>query len=127
MVFFWYRSSKGLTSISTGALRAIAIASNGRASSLPDVPAAAETLPGFDFQGWFMLMAPAGTPPAVIAKVNAAADAATKDPQVKELSAKLGFDLQPNGVGSPQTAADFLKAQLAVWEKISQELAIEKQ
>lgn len=128
------RTQAGIFSISiveqlvrAGSLRAIAVASKGRASSMPEVASAAETLPGFDFQGWFMLMAPAGTPPAIIAKVNAAADAATKDPQVKELSAKLGFDLQPNGVGSPQAAGAFLKDQLGVWEKISTELAIEKQ
>jgi tripartite-type tricarboxylate transporter receptor subunit TctC len=128
------RTQAGVFSISiveqlvrAGSLRAIAVASSGRASSMPDVPSAAETLPGFDFLGWFMLMAPAGTPPAVIAKVNAAADAATKDPQVKELSAKLGFDLQPNGVGSPQAAGAFLKDQLGIWEKIAAELAIEKQ
>ena len=128
------RTQSGIFSISiveqlvrAGSLRAIAVASQGRASSMPEVPSAAETLPGFDFQGWFMLMAPAGTPPAVIAKVNAAADAATKDPQVRELSAKLGFDLQPSGVGTPQAASAFLKDQLGVWEKITKELGIEKQ
>ena len=129
------RTQAGIYSISiveqlvrAGSLRAIAVAAQGRASSMPEVASAAETLPGFDFQGWFMLMAPAGTPPAIIAKVNAAADAATKDPQVKELSAKLGFDLQPGGgVGSPQAAAVFLKDQLGVWEKITNELGIEKQ
>ncbi len=128
------RTQAGIFSVSiveqlvrAGSLRAIAIASNGRAASLPDVPAAAATLPGFDFQGWFMLMTPAGTPPAIIAKVNAAADAATKDPRVMELSSKLGFDLQPGGVGTPQAAAAFLKVQLGVWEKITRELGIEKQ
>lgn len=128
------RTQAGVFSVSiveqlvrAGSLRAIAAASKGRASSMPEVASAAETLPGFDFQGWFMLMAPAGTPQAVIAKVNAAADAATRDPQVKELSAKLGFDLQPSGVGSPQAAAAFLKDQLGVWEKITRDLGIEKQ
>ncbi|MDO8876207.1 MAG: tripartite tricarboxylate transporter substrate-binding protein [Pseudolabrys sp.] len=108
-------------------LRAIAVASAGRATSMPEIQSAAETLPGFDFQGWFMLMAPAGTPPAIIARLNAAADAAAKDPQVKELSVKLGFDLAPGGVGTPQAAGAFLKGQLAVWEKTTKELGIEKQ
>jgi tripartite-type tricarboxylate transporter receptor subunit TctC len=128
------RTQAGVFSISiveqlvrAGQLRAIAVASTGRASNMPDVPAAAETLPGFDFQGWFMLMAPAGTPPAVIAKLNAAVDAATKDPQVKELSVKLGFDLTPTGVGTPQAAGTFLKEQLGVWEKITKDLGIEQQ
>ena len=74
-----------------------------------------------------MLMAPSGTPPDIIRKVNAAVDAATKDPQVKELSVKLGFDLTPAGVGTPQNAGTFLKEQLGVWEKITQDLGIELQ
>ena len=128
------RTQAGVFSISiveqlvrAGSLRAIAVASTGRASSMPDVAAAAETLPGFDFQGWFMLMAPTGTSPDVIKKVNAAVDAAIKDPQVKELSVKLGFDLAPSGAGTPQAAAAFLKEQLGVWEKTTKDLGIELQ
>ena len=128
------RTQAGIFSISiveslvrAGSLRALAVASSGRATNMPDVAAAAETLPGYDFQGWFMLMAPAGTPADIIEKVNAAVDAATKDPQVKALATKLGFDLQPSGVGSPQAAAAFLKDQLAVWDKITKELGIEPQ
>ncbi len=128
------RTQAGVFSISiveqlvrNGQLRAIAVASTGRASNMPEVPAAAETLPGFDFQGWFMLMAPSGTAPDIIKKLNAAVDAATKDPQVKELSVKLGFDLTPTGVGTPQAAAAFLKEQLGVWQKITTELGIELQ
>ena len=111
----------------SGALRALATASTHRLSAAPDIPAVAETLPGFDFSGWFMLMAPAGTPPAIIQKLNAAIDEATRDPQVRELAPKLGFELDPKGVGSPEQAADFLKAQLALWAKTTQELGIEAQ
>jgi tripartite-type tricarboxylate transporter receptor subunit TctC len=128
------RTQAGIFSISiveqlvrAGSLRAIAIASSGRAAALPDVSSAAETLPGFDFQGWFMLMAPAGTSPEIVNKLNAAVDAATKDPQIKELSVKLGFDLAPGGVGTPKDAAAFLNQQLATWEKTARELNLEKQ
>ena len=91
---------------------------------MPDVPAAAETLPGFDFQGWFMLMAPAGTPPEIINKLSAAIEEATRDPQVRELAPKLGFELDKKGGNGPQQAADFLKSQLALWAKTTQELGI---
>jgi tripartite-type tricarboxylate transporter receptor subunit TctC len=111
----------------SGALRALATASTHRLSAAPDIPAVAETLPGFDFSGWFMLMAPAGTPPDIIRKLNAAIDEATRDPQVRELAPKLGFELDPKGVGSPEQAADFLKSQLALWAKTTQELGIEAQ
>ena len=113
--------------VQAGSLRAIAVASRERSASMPNVPAAAETLPGFDFNGWFMLMAPAGTPADIVTKINAAADAATKDPQVKELSAKLGFDLPKGGVGTPQAAAAFLKEQLALWGQTTKDLGIEPQ
>jgi len=111
----------------SGALRALATASTHRLSAAPDIPAVAETLPGFDFSGWFMLMAPAGTPPDIIRKLNAAIDEATRDPQVRDLAPKLGFELDPKGVGSPEQAADFLKSQLALWAKTTQELGIEAQ
>jgi tripartite-type tricarboxylate transporter receptor subunit TctC len=108
----------------SGALRALATASNARLSAAPDIPTAAETLPGFDFSGWFMLMAPAGTPPDIIKKLNAALDDVLRDPQVRDLAPKLGFELDPKGVGSPEQAAEFLKAQLALWAKTTQELGI---
>ena len=128
------RTQVGVFSISivealvrAGSLRAIAVASSGRATNMSDVPTVAETLPGFDFQGWFMLMVPAGTSSDIIKRVNAAVDAATKDPQVKDLAVKLGFDLRPSGVGSPQDAAAFLQQQLVLWEKTTKDLGIEPQ
>lgn len=113
--------------IASGALRALAVATDHRLAAAPNVPAAAETLPGFNFSGWFMLMAPTGTPDDIIKKMNAALDEATKDPQVKELAPKLGFELEPKGVGSPQDAGKFLKDQLALWATITNELGIEPQ
>jgi tripartite-type tricarboxylate transporter receptor subunit TctC len=110
-----------------GALRALAIASTKRLVVAPDVPAAAETLPGFDFSGWFMVMAPAGTPPGIVKKLNTAIDETTRDPQVTELAPKLGFELDPKGVGRPEDAAEFLKSQLALWATTTTELGIEPQ
>jgi tripartite-type tricarboxylate transporter receptor subunit TctC len=111
----------------SGSLRAIATASTHRLSAAPDIAAVAETLPGFDFSGWFMVMAPTGTPPDIIRRLNAALNEATRDPQVRDLAPKLGFELDPKGVGSPEQAAEFLKAQLALWAKTTQELGIEAQ
>jgi tripartite-type tricarboxylate transporter receptor subunit TctC len=113
--------------VRSGALRALAIASAKRLVAAPDVPAAAETLPGFDFSGWFMVMAPTGTPADIVKKLNGAIDAATRDAQVRELAPKLGFELDPQGAGSPEHAAEFLKSQMVLWEKTTKELGIEPQ
>ena len=113
--------------VNSGALRALAIASTKRLVAAPDVPAAAETLPGFDFSGWFMLMAPTGTPGDIVKKMSAAVDEATRDVQVRELAPKLGFELDPKGAGTPDDAAAFLKAQMALWATTTRELGIEPQ
>jgi tripartite-type tricarboxylate transporter receptor subunit TctC len=113
--------------VRSGALHAVATASTHRLVAAPDVPAAAETLPGFDFSGWFMVMAPTGTPADIVKKLNAAIGEAARDQQVQELAPKLGFELDPKGVGPPEDAAEFLKTQLALWAKTTQELGIEPQ
>lgn len=111
--------------VKSGALRAIATASDRRVDGAPTVPAAAETIPGFDFTGWFMVVAPAGTPPDIVRKMNAAIDQAVKDPQVRDMIPKLGYEVSKVGVGTPEDAAAFLKAQLALWEKTTKDLGIE--
>ena len=113
--------------IRAGQLRAVAMVAAKRVSAFPDLPAAGETIPGFDFAGWFMVMAPAGTPADIVAKMNAAIDRATRDPQVREMAPKLGFDINPAGVGSPKDASEFLESQLVLWEKTTKELGIEPQ
>jgi len=113
--------------VRSGALRALATASTRRLLAAPDVPAAAETLPGFDFVGWFMVMAPAGTAADIIKKLNAAIDEGTRDAQVRELAPKLGFELDPKGAGTPEAAAEFLKSQLELWARTTRELGIEPQ
>ena len=113
--------------VRAGAIRAIAVASNKRLQSAPDIPAAAETLPGFDFSGWFMVMAPAKTPPKIIKQFNVAVDAAIRDPQISEMAPKLGFELDNEGVGTPERAGAFLKEQFAIWEQTTKDLGIERQ
>lgn len=110
--------------VRSGALRAVATASSSRLLAAPDVPSAAETLPGFDFSGWFMVMAPTGTPADIVNKLNAALNEAGRDAQVKDLAPKLGFELNPKGMGSTADAGKFLKAQYELWGKIVPELGI---
>lgn len=104
-----------------GKLRPLALASNTRADNMPTVPAAAETIPGFDFSGWFMMMAPAGTDGAIIQKMNAAVREAVKDEKIREMGPKLGFDIE---TGTPEQAAKFLREQMDAWRRITSELGL---
>jgi tripartite-type tricarboxylate transporter receptor subunit TctC len=108
-----------------GAVRALGTTSIKRMDGAPDTPAAAEAIPGFDFSGWFMLVAPKATPAAIIEKMNAAVDKAMHDPQVREMAPKLGYEIDPKSVGTPADAAGFLKGQLDYWDKITKRLGIE--
>jgi tripartite-type tricarboxylate transporter receptor subunit TctC len=109
------------TQIREGKLRAIALASSKRSETMPEIPSIAETIPGFDFSGWFMLMAPAGTPPAIIARMNAEVREVVKDEKIREMGPKLGFDIE---TGTPAEASQFLKSQLETWGRITSELGL---
>jgi len=111
--------------IKAGTLRPIAVAGSKRIDSLPDVPAISETLKSVDLQGWFMLMAPVGTPTDIVEKLSAEIARALNSPEVQERAPALGFDV---GVGDAVTSAGakkFLEIELAATGKVIQELGIE--
>ncbi len=75
--------------IKAGKLKPLAVTTAGRSALLPGVPAMAETIPGFEVDTWWGLVAPAGTPPEVIARLNAAFTAALKHPDTQQRFALL--------------------------------------
>lgn len=79
--------------IETGRLRAIGVTSGKRAPLLPDVPAIAEVVPGYEMIGWYSLVAPIGTPDAVLAKASGEVIRATKDPAFGERLKVLGVEI----------------------------------
>ncbi len=110
-----------------GKLRAIAGAAATPVGALPDVPLASATIPGFDYSGWFMLMAPAGTSPDIVARMNTALNAAMRDEKVRATVPKLGFEVDDKGLGTPQDAVKILNDQMALWKKTTAYLGIEPQ
>ncbi len=90
--------------IQAGKARVIAVSSAQRVAMFPDVPTIAERYPGYDMDDWNGLFAPAGTPPAIIARMNGAVTQALRDPAIVEKIAPTGTVLAPN------TTAEF-----AVW------------
>lgn len=102
--------------IQSGRLRALAVSGAQRAPMLPNVPTMAEAgLPNFDASVWWTLLAPAGTAPEVVAKLNAETRKALADAGTREKLGALGAVITPS---SPQEAAAFLKSESAKWEQV---------
>ncbi len=108
-----------LPQIKGGKLRALAVTSLTRAPALPDVPTIAESgLPGFEASSWFGILAPAGTPPAIIAKVNAEVAKWLASPEGKDKLVAIGANA---GGGSPEDFARHIQAETAKWAKVVKE------
>ena len=102
-----------------GKIRPLAIVAKTRSPALPDVPTIAEA--GFpDVQGssWFAIFAPAGTPPDLVAKLNAEATKALNSPEVRERLAALSAVSEG---GPPKVLADLVKSEMARWSKLIRE------
>jgi len=108
-----------LPQIKAGKLRPLAVTSLTRAPALPDIPTIAESgLPGFEASSWFGILAPTGTPPAIIAKVNAEVAKWLASPEGKEKLVAIGA----NGAGgSPEDFARHIQAETAKWAKVVKE------
>jgi tripartite-type tricarboxylate transporter receptor subunit TctC len=98
-----------------GQLKMLAIASPRRLPSRPEVPAVAETLPGFAASGWFALVAPRGTPVAIVNKVSEDLRAVLARPEVRERFD--AFSLSTRSM-SPQDLSDFIKSERQLWKPV---------
>ncbi len=103
-------------SIRAGKLRALAITSKVRSPLFPDVPTMAEAgVPGFEVQNWQGLIAPAGTPAAIVRLLNETVNKALADPAIKEQMLGQGNEL---GGGSPEVFAALIKSEADRWGKL---------
>jgi tripartite-type tricarboxylate transporter receptor subunit TctC len=107
-----------LAFIKAGKLRALAVTSTTRAATLPDVPTVADFVPGFEASSWFGLLAPAGTPPAVIAKINGEVAKWLATPEAREKLTAQGANLAG---GTPEDFAKHIQAETAKWAKVVKE------
>ena len=103
------------TNIKAGKLKALAVTTAMRNANLPEIPAVAETLNGFEIDTWWGLVAPAGTPPEVLTKLNQAFVAALNSPETKTRFASLMAEPVAN---TPVQFADFMKKELAKYERV---------
>jgi tripartite-type tricarboxylate transporter receptor subunit TctC len=102
--------------VQNGTVRMLAVMSAERAPAFPDVPTMRELgYPDFVVETWYGMFAPAGTPPAIVAKLNAALDDILHQPDVRELLARQG--MTPAG-GTPQRLGNYVKEDLARWQRV---------
>jgi len=105
-----------LPHVRSGQLRALAVSSVKRLPSLPEVPTVAESgFPGFDADQWYGVVAPAGTPPAVVARLNAEINKALQNPQVAQQLDGEGAVPVP---GSPQAFGELIAREIPRWAKV---------
>jgi putative tricarboxylic transport membrane protein len=112
-----------LALVNSGTLVALAVTSKERSAIAPDVPTIAESgYPGFDAVGWHGILAPAKTPPAIIAKLNTEIVQALQDPETRSLLESQAIQV----VGSsPQAFASYISQDLALWKDVAEQAKIE--
>jgi tripartite-type tricarboxylate transporter receptor subunit TctC len=109
--------------VASGALRPLAVSSLDRFPRLTDVPPIAETFPGVEFIGWFVLAAPKGTPADVVAHVNREMDVILKKAEVATRLADLGFFT--GGADSPDGTAKYIRSQYEFWRKLTRDIGLQ--
>jgi tripartite-type tricarboxylate transporter receptor subunit TctC len=108
--------------IKRGALRPLAFTTAKRVPGYEDIPTVAEGFPGFDFVGWFGIVAPSGTPQEVIVRANRDLDTVMKDPEVVQRLLNMG--IFTDGADTPERFGSYIRAELANWGKLVTEIGL---
>jgi tripartite-type tricarboxylate transporter receptor subunit TctC len=104
-------------------VRALAVTTKQPFSALPEVPPLAEAgVPGFDAAPWQGVIAPAHTPPAIVAKLNAELNDAVAVADVRARMRDIG--MIPVGAGSPAELAEFLQSEIVRWGKVVEDAGL---
>lgn len=111
-----------LQHVKSGRIRALGVTSPKRATAAPEIPAIAETLPGYDATTWYGLLAPAGTPREVVTRLHAAVVQTVRDPAVSKIFIDSGADPTPSN--SPEEFAAQIRAELKKWAKLVKDAGI---
>jgi tripartite-type tricarboxylate transporter receptor subunit TctC len=108
--------SNSINQVRAGTIRGYAVSDTKRADSAPEIPSADEAgLAGFHMTLWSGLWAPKGTPKDIVAKINAAALDALKDPATRKHLENLGLQMPPADKSTPEALGDWQKAEIAKW------------
>ena len=112
--FAFFGISGSIQQARAGQIRMLAISTLKRSPNFPDIPAVAETVPGFELNSWYGMMAPAGTPKAIVNRLYQEVAAAVKKPDVVEWMKQSGLD--PVG-STPEEHAAYIRAETVKWAK----------
>jgi tripartite-type tricarboxylate transporter receptor subunit TctC len=109
--------------IRSGELRPLAASFARRVPGFEEIPAISETYPGFELVGWFLMLAPAGTPKEIVLRMNREMDKVLKDADTAKRLAALGFFTE--GAETPEGVAEAIRADTAKWGRIVKEIGIQ--
>jgi tripartite-type tricarboxylate transporter receptor subunit TctC len=105
--------------VKSGDVRAIAVTSATRSAAAPNIPTLAESgLPGFEATSWFALLAPAGIPKDMLARINAETIRVMNLPDVRDKLFQLGLEVAP---GTPESLASYIQLETTKWAKVVKE------
>jgi tripartite-type tricarboxylate transporter receptor subunit TctC len=107
--------------VKDGRLRALAVSGRHPDPAVPELPTISETLPGFSALSWYGILAPAGTPAAVIARLNTELDRIVHEPQIEKRFADIGGEAVG---GPPSTLASLIHDEIARWRRVAKEAGI---
>jgi tripartite-type tricarboxylate transporter receptor subunit TctC len=111
-----------LAQVPSGRLRALAVTTAKRVPQLPDVPTMQEAgVPGYAASVWLALLAPAGTPPEIVNKLNSEIAKVMKDPELRKLFDSAGVEPDPS---TPQAMSAYMAQEMARWGKVVKEAGI---
>jgi tripartite-type tricarboxylate transporter receptor subunit TctC len=111
-----------LPHVRSGKLRGIAVIGGERAPAVPDLPTVAETVPGFTVNNWIGLFAPAGTPPEIVAKLNAEVNRYLESPEMQKRLENEGARFTKK---TPEEFGHFQRAEMAKWSKVLRDAGIQ--
>ncbi|ANY16017.1 Bug family tripartite tricarboxylate transporter substrate binding protein [Bordetella pseudohinzii] len=123
--FMFTDLASGLPFVQSGQLRALAVSTAERSAIVPELPSMKEAgVADFDLNSWNGYFGPAGLPPEIVARLNAAINDIVRDPAIKQKLAGLGFDAFS---GTPQDFSAFVASQRDLWGKLIRDAGIEAQ
>lgn len=111
--------------VQAGKVRRLAVTSDRRFPGLPDLPSLNEIVPGIVMNGFFAVVAPTGTPPEVIARVNREIGEFLKGPDIQQRL--LAFGLATEGAGTPESTGAYIRREQEDWRTLAKELDIQPQ